>query len=74
MATKPERIEFAQTALDAYIQAEGAARRWVGGVPACDVVDLITDLLLLAKARGHDPCSVLTRAKRHLEAEASERC
>jgi hypothetical protein len=74
MAPKPERIEFAQTALDAYIHAEGAARRWVGGVPACDVVDLITDLLLLAQAKGHDPCSVLNRAKRHLEAEAAQRC
>lgn len=74
MATISKRIELAQTALDAYIRAEGADRRWVGGVPACDVVDLITDLLLLAKAKGHDPCSVITRAKRHLEAEASERC
>lgn len=74
MASKPERVEFAQAALDAYIHAEGAARRWIGGVPACDVVDLITDLLLLAKARGHDPCSVLSRAKKHLEAEAAERC
>ena len=73
MALKPERIEFAQTALDAYIHAEGAARRWVGGVPACDVVDLITDLLLLAQAKGHDPCSGLNRAKRHLEAEAAQR-
>lgn len=68
------RIEFAQIALDAYLHAEGARRRWVGGVPACDVVDLITDLLLLAKQRGHDPCSVLTKAKRHVEAEAGERC
>ena len=74
MPTRTKRIELAQAALDAYLHAEGADRRWIGGVPACEVVDLITDLLLLAKSRGHDPCSVLSKAKRHLEAETGERC
>lgn len=74
MPTRVRRVELAQAALDAYLHAEGADRRWAGGVPACEVVDLITDLLLFAKERGHDPCSVLGRAKRHLQAEAGERC
>ncbi|MHB2210717.1 hypothetical protein [Methylobacterium sp. CM6257] len=74
MTTKIRRVEFAQAALDAYIHAEGADRRWIGGQPACEVVDLVTDLLLLAKVKGHDPCSVLSKAKRHLEAEGTERC
>lgn len=74
MPVRVRRVEFAQAALDAYLHAEGADRRWIGGVPACEVVDLITDLLLLAKSRGHDPCSVLSKAKRHLEAETGERC
>jgi hypothetical protein len=74
VTTKIRRIELAQAALGAYIHAEGADRRWIGGEPACEVVDLITDLLLLANAKGHDPCSVLSKAKRHLEAEARERC
>ena len=74
MPTRTRRVEFAQVALDAYPHAEGADRRWTGGVPACEVVDLITDLLLFAKAKGHDPCSVLSKARRHLEAEAGERC
>ncbi len=74
MPTDASRIAFAQVALDAYLHAEGAQRRWVGGVPACDVIDLMTDLLLLAKHRGYDPCSVLAKAKRHIEAEIGERC
>ena len=43
-------------------------------MPAWDMIDLMTDLLLLAKHRGYDPCSVLAKAKRHIEAEIGERC
>ena len=74
MPAKVRRVELAQIALDAYIHAEGAERRWTGGVPACEIVDLITDLLLMARSRQHDPCSVLSKVRRHLEAEVEERC
>lgn len=74
MATVKRRAELAQIALDAYLHAEGANRLWRGGVPACDIVDLMTDLLLLAKQRGYDPCSVVTKVERHLQAETEEQC
>lgn len=74
MPTEAAHIEYAQAALHANLRAEGANRRWVGGVPACDVIDLISDLLLLSKHRGYDPCSVLAKVKRHMEAELGERC
>lgn len=74
MPTLQRRAELAQIALDAYLHAEGAERRWRGGAPACDIVDLMTDLLLLAKQRGYDPCSVVSKVERHLQAETEERC
>jgi hypothetical protein len=74
MPTIIRRAELAQIALDAYLHAEGADRLWRGGAPACDVVDLMTDLLLLAKQRGHDPCSVINKVERHLQAETQEHC
>ncbi|GEP04834.1 hypothetical protein [Methylobacterium oxalidis] len=74
MATEAERADFAQLALDAFIHAEGADRRWTGGEPACDIVDLMTDLLLLAKRRGYDPCTVIGKVERHLKAETGEIC
>lgn len=74
MATTERRAELAQIALDAYLHAEGAARKWGREAPPCDVVDLITDLLLLAKERGHDPCSVISKVEQHLKAESGELC
>ena len=60
--------------MDAYLHAEGADRRWAGGVPACDIVDLMTDLLLLAEKRGYDPCTVIKKVERHLKAEVGANC
>ena len=74
VATTERRAELAQIALDAYLHAEGATRRWGSAAPPCDVVDLMTDLLLLAKQRGHDPCSVIGKVEQHLKAESGERC
>jgi hypothetical protein len=38
-------------------------------VAECDIVDLITDLLLLARLRGHDPATIVSKAERHVYAE-----
>jgi hypothetical protein len=69
MPAEASRTDLAQTALDAYLQAEGVDRRWEGGAPICEIVDLITDLLLLAQERGCDPSSVVRKAERHMLAE-----
>ena len=37
--------------------------------PSLDIVDLMTDLLLLARFSGYDPQSVVSKAERHLYAE-----
>jgi len=72
MPAEVSRSSLAQIALDAYLRAEGAERRGESGAPTCEIVDLITDLLLLAQQRGCDPASVLRRAERHLLAEAGQ--
>ena len=74
MVTIKRRAELAQIALDAYLHAEGAARKWGYAAPPCDVVDLMTDLLLLVRERGHDPGSVISKVEQHLKAETGERC
>ncbi|AWN39959.1 hypothetical protein [Methylobacterium durans] len=71
MVMEVSRTKLAQTALDAYIFAEGAERRLEDGVPSCEIVDLITDLLLLAHQRGCDPLSVVRKAERHVLAETA---
>jgi hypothetical protein len=74
MAMSKQRAELAQIALDAYLHAEGATRSWGKVAPPCDIVDLMADLLLLAKDRGHDPCSVISKVEQHLRAESGELC
>lgn len=79
MATEAERAELARKALDFYLQEHGGERRWRypaagNDVAECDIVDLMTDLLLLSKLSGHDPCSVLRKTQVHLDAETGERC
>jgi len=69
MPAEVRRTGLAQIALEAYLRAEGAARRGVDGAPTCEIVDLITDLLLLAQQRGCDPASVVRKAERHVLAE-----
>ena len=73
MPAEVSRTSLAQTALDAYLRAESADRRWENGAPICEIVDLITDLLLLAQQRGCDPVSVVRKAERHVLAETSQR-
>jgi hypothetical protein len=73
MTVEVSRTKLAQTALDAYISAEGADRRFEDGVPSCAIVDLITDLLLLAHQRSHDPLSIVRKAEGHLLAEVAAR-
>lgn len=43
-------------------------------VAECDIVDLMTDSLILARRNGHDPCAVLRTPQVHLKAEIGERC
>lgn len=69
MSAEASRTDLAQVALDAYLQAEGAGRRWENGAPICEIVDLITDLLLLAQQRGCDPVSLVRKAEKHVLAE-----
>ncbi|GEP04937.1 hypothetical protein [Methylobacterium oxalidis] len=72
MIVEVSRTKLAQTALDAYISAEGAEQRLEDSVHSCEIVDLITDLLLLAHQRGCDPVSVVRRAERHVLAETAQ--
>ncbi|WP_336490820.1 hypothetical protein [Methylobacterium nigriterrae] len=69
MLAEASRTSLAQTALDGYLRAEGADRRGESGVPTCQIVGLITDLLLLAQQRGSDPISVIRKAEKHVLAE-----
>ncbi|AWN39530.1 hypothetical protein [Methylobacterium durans] len=73
MIVEVSRTKLAQTALDACLSAEGAERRLEDGVPSCAIVDLITDLLLLADQRGRDPLSIVRKAERHVLAETALR-
>jgi hypothetical protein len=73
MMVEVSRTKLAQTALDAYVFAEGAGRRLEDGVPSCAIVDLITDLLLLAHQRSRDPLSIIRKTEKHLLAEAAVR-
>ena len=79
MATEAARIDLARKALDLYLQEHGDERRWrypLAGsdVAECDIVDLLMDLLLLARASGHDACTVLRKTQVHLDAETGQRC
>jgi hypothetical protein len=74
MPTEDRRANFAQLALDTYTRVQGTCRRsrWStgeGDVAESDIVDLMTDLLLLARFSGYDPQSVVSKAERHLYAE-----
>lgn len=79
MPNKAKRAELAQKALDTYLHEHSGIRRWChpsagDGGSECDIVDLVTDLLLLADRKGHDPCEVLRKAEGHLLAEAGREC
>ena len=74
MPTEDHRAHFAQLALGTYARVQGTCRRskWntgKGDVAESDIVDLMTDLLLLARFSGYDPQSAVSKAERHLYAE-----
>ncbi|HEY0572431.1 MAG TPA: hypothetical protein VGD16_12955 [Enterovirga sp.] len=56
--------EFAEAALETYIRLNGPS-----GPQQCEIVDLITDLLHLAKSRGLAPAATLQKAEQHFHAE-----
>ena len=75
MPDKAKRAELAQKALDAYLHEHSSIRRWryppgSDDIAECDIVDLITDLLLLAEMKGHHPSNVVRKVEVHLQAEA----
>ncbi|CAO4177334.1 hypothetical protein [Methylorubrum extorquens] len=75
MPDKAKRADLAQKALDAYLHEHSGIRRWCypaksDDIGESDIIDLVTDLLLLAEVKGHDPCSVVRKAEVHLQAEA----
>jgi hypothetical protein len=79
MPTEAMRAQLARKALDLYLEEHTAERRWrypVEGadVAECDIVDLMTDLLILARRSGHDPCVILRKTQVHLKAEIGESC
>ncbi|KAB1074614.1 hypothetical protein [Methylobacterium planeticum] len=79
MATEAARAALARKALELYLQEHCGERRWRypaagNDVAECDIVDLMTDLLLLASRSGHDPCTVLRKTQVHLDAEIGQRC
>ena len=70
MPNKAKRAELAQKALDAYLHEHSDIRRWcyppsVDEIGDSDIVDLVTDLLLLAELKGLDPCEVTRKAEGH---------
>ncbi|CAO4164963.1 hypothetical protein [Methylorubrum extorquens] len=79
MPDKAKHAKLAQKALDAYLQEHDEIRRWCylrthERIGESDLIDLVTDLLLLAEMNGYDPCEVTRKAEKHLEAEAVRRC
>ena len=75
MPNKAKRAEFAQKALDAYLHEHSGIRRWcyppaTDDIGESDIIDLVTDLLLLAELKGHDPSGVMRKVEVHLQAEA----
>ncbi|MEE7457881.1 hypothetical protein MPAR168_02775 [Methylorubrum populi] len=79
MPDKAKRAELAQKALDAYLHEHSGIRRWCyppasDDIGESDIIDLVTDLMLLAEAKGHDPCGVIRKAEAHLQAESGLSC
>ena len=74
MPDKVKHAELAQKALDAYLHEHSGIRRWCHPrasdvIGECDIIDLVTDLMLLAEAKGHDPHGVIRKVEAHLQAE-----
>lgn len=79
MPNKAKRAELAQKALDAYLHEHSGIRRWCyppasDDVGESDIIDLVTDLMILAVSKGHDPCGILRKVESHLSAEVGHQC
>ncbi|MBB2964686.1 hypothetical protein [Methylobacterium sp. R2-1] len=79
MPDRAKHAALAQKALDAYLQEHDDIRSWcylrtTDRIGESDLIDLVTDLLLLAEMKGYDPCEVTRKAEGHLEAEAGRKC
>lgn len=79
MPNKAKRAELAQKALDAYLHEHSGIRRWCyrptsDDVGESDIIDLVTDLMLLAEVKGHDPCDVMRKVEAQLQAESGLHC
>ncbi|MGW5960764.1 hypothetical protein [Methylorubrum thiocyanatum] len=79
MPNEAKRAELALKALDAYLHEQSDIRRWCYRPPAeeigeSDIIDLVTDLLLLAEMKGFDPSEVTRKAEGHLRAEGRRKC
>ncbi|QDI83693.1 hypothetical protein E8E01_15105 [Methylorubrum populi] len=79
MPNKAKRAELARKALDAYLHEQSDIRRWCYRPPAEEtgesvIIDLVTDLLLLAETEGLDPFEVTRKAEGHLRAERGRDC
>lgn len=79
MPDKVKHAELAQKALDAYLHEHSGIRRGCHPrasdvIGECDIIDLVTDLMLLAEAKGHDPCGVIRKVEAHLQAESGLSC
>lgn len=69
----------ARKALNLYLEEHTAERRWRypvedADVAECDIVDLMTDLMILARQSGHDPCAALRKTQVHRKAEIGQSC
>lgn len=74
MPDKAKRAGLAQKALDAYLHEHSGIRRWCypsisDDIGESDIIDLVTDLLLLAEMKGHDACGVVRKVEVHLQSE-----
>jgi hypothetical protein len=58
-------LQCAQAAVEAYTELSGAH-----GGAACDLVDLLTDLMHVARDRDLDPLSIIIQAQEHFSREA----
>lgn len=64
------RTDYARAAIEAYWRLDGATS---GDDRQVTIVDLVTDLLLLAHREGMNPELIMRKAKLHLRAEADLR-
>lgn len=72
-------VRLAQIALEAYYEGRQAQRRGGDAASGCDwsesdMVDLITDLLLLARSKDHDLSALLRKVEGHIRAETGRAC